>query len=114
MGKNAQRRRLRKQAMAQQFKLMGPDGKPIPVPQKGQPLPQIPIASARLIAQIEEFRPGQFGIRRIADIASLDMVKVLCNLAASVVQVEQNKAREIIERTAELPPLPPPPGDHHD
>jgi len=88
-----------------EFKLVGPDGRLIPPPRPGRPLPTMMQTGPIIVAQIEQFGNGQFGIRRVSNIASLDLVKVLCNLAASIVQVEQNKmSAALAVPEKEIPP----------
>jgi len=77
------------------IKILGPGGKPIPMPRKGEPLPQMPLGGATIVAQIEQFGNGQFGIRRLSAMSSLDLAKVCANLAASIIQVEQNKNKVV-------------------
>lgn len=87
------------------LKIIGPDGRPIPPPKKGEPMPMAPLGGAIIVAQIEQFGNGQFGIRRVTNIASLDLAKVCANLAASIIQVEQNKNKVVpATETEEIPP----------
>lgn len=68
------------------FRIIGADGRPLSPPSKENPkLPQLePIP----VARIDQLPNGTFGIRRMRAISPYDMAKILCNLAASILEIE--------------------------
>ncbi len=97
----------RRKEWMEKMKIIGPDGRPLPLPTKDNPLPRIG-GDIPLAIIVEHPGTGQFSVKRLRNFDLLDLAKLLSNLSAAVLQSYQNAQKGILGQDAPPPEEPPP------